>query len=125
MLDGTSRLFTTFSNIDGKAQSYPSPYNPFGALVGNPPRTGQFEANHLGYGAGNGGDATYRITLAIPHTAATARFAFTGYEDQSSSDEDWGLDNVRVVASGSPVPEPTSLAALGLGAVALLRRRRR
>ena len=45
--------------------------------------------------------------------------------DQSTlgvNSDNIGLDNIRFAQQ--PVPEPTSLAALGLGALAFLRRRR-
>lgn len=38
---------------------------------------------------------------------------------------DISLDSIQIVPGPQSVPEPTSLAALGLGAVALLRRRKR
>ncbi len=124
-LDGTARFLASFANYTGgNTQSYPSQLAPLGSGASNAPRTGQFEANHLGYGAEDLGDATYRITLTVPHTGSTAAFAFTSLQNQVIGDEGWGLDNVSVVASGAPVPEPASLAALGLGVLAIARRRR-
>lgn len=40
----------------------------------------------------------------------------------SSGDGEWGIDNLEF---SNPVPEPASLAALGVGILAVLRRRRR
>ncbi|RYG85799.1 PEP-CTERM sorting domain-containing protein [bacterium] len=36
-----------------------------------------------------------------------------------------GIDNVSLLPTVAPVPEPATMAALGLGAAALLRRRKR
>lgn len=43
------------------------------------------------------------------------------FADRGNDNVGMGIDNVRIT---SPVPEPATLAALGLGAAALLRRRR-
>ena len=124
-LDGVARYLTNFANYTGgNTQAYPNQLAPFGAGGDFAPRTGALENGHLGYGTGDFGDSTYRITLSLPHTASTAAFAFTSTQTEGVGNEGWGLDNVSVVASGAPVPEPASLCALGVGAIALLRRRR-
>lgn len=58
-------------------------------------------------------------TLATPVTARYIKFVIdSGYGGSSA-----GINEIR--AMGQPVPEPTSLTALGLGALGLLKRRRK
>jgi len=119
--NGSTLLDATFSNV-GASQSY-SPGNPIGGpdVAGY---TGADEVNSLGYGFY--GDSVYKFggstNAAFTFTPATSTLvlAFTGSAMQGWSDEGWGLDNVHV---DQPVPEPATLAALGLG-LAFLRRRR-
>lgn len=67
-------------------------------------------------------DTTWRTfsTLVTTPTGSSAKLRLTGLTVLEQGN-DFGLDNVTVEA----VPEPGTLAALGLGAIALLRRRRR
>lgn len=58
-------------------------------------------------------------SYTVTATSALTVVSFAGYDD----DFFINLDNVSVTAQA--VPEPASLAALGLGAVAVLRRRRK
>lgn len=119
--DGSNLLLTNFANYadEGNTQSY-SALTPNGLGFSNPARSGEFAAGHLGYGDGNFGDATYRFTFTFSHTASSLALAFTSLQNQFTSDEGWGLDNVKVETDGvSPVPEPTSIALLGMGGIGL------
>lgn len=67
---------------------------------------------------GTGNNAAFTFVAS----ATEITFSFTGSGLQTSLDEPWAIDNVRVT---NPVPEPATMAALGFGALALMRRRRR
>jgi hypothetical protein len=98
-IDGERLLATTFSNnfktgIDVSLQDYPS--------TDSLPQTGAVAVNSLGYGFWFG-DATYRLSWTLPHSASAATVTFSsslneGKSEQARStrDESWGLDNVRV-----------------------------
>jgi hypothetical protein len=49
--------------------------------------------------AGGWNELKDRITLTVPHTAATAKIEFTTTLDQTPDDESWGVDNVLVTVS--------------------------
>ena len=88
------------------------------------------------------GDAFYHRTVdlsSVANVANNAKFGFrvlatygsaTGYL-ASRSTSTYGsagtlrFDNVTISGTAQAVPEPTTIAALGLGAVAMLRRRRK
>lgn len=59
------------------------------------------------------------LTANTQYYAVTTSFGNGGTGDYSN-----GIGGVGTVTAGSPVPEPASLAVLGLGALALIRRRR-
>lgn len=129
--DGTNLLFTNFANFtDGNIQVYPNQLSPFGSEGAFAPRTGAFENGHLGFGIGDFGDSTYRLSFTFAHTAPSIALAFTSFQNQLLDDEGWGLDNVSVNATPTvvppSVPEPASLALLGIGLVGMgvVRRRR-
>lgn len=121
------RLDTTFSNASGQGQAYPDNFDG----VSNHPRfTGSGEVNTLGYQDTPGiqGDSVYNLEFNVLHSASTFTVNFQGYGLQGFSDESWGITNVRLDYSSSPVPEPGEYAAafgLGLAAFGAWRRRSR
>ncbi|RJP88644.1 MAG: IPTL-CTERM sorting domain-containing protein [Desulfobacteraceae bacterium] len=95
--DGTSVIYTNFANYTGlNSQAYPNELPPYGSGGSFAPRTGAYANGHLGYGSGDFGDATYRFSFTIPHTAATLTLNYISSQNQSPGDEGWGLDNVVV-----------------------------
>ncbi len=116
--DGTALLDTTFANYAGagNTQSYPDPYSAGSSYA---PRTGAYENGHLGWGTGNWGDATYRLSFTFDHTAPDLSLAFIGLQNQHRRDEGWGLDNIKVTIEA--VPAPTTISLLGAGLLFILR----
>lgn len=127
--NGVNLLFTNFANYtQGNTQTYPNQLTPFGSGGAFAPRTDAFDNGHLGFGTGDGGDATYRFTITYADTSPNIAFAFTSFQNQAPGDEGWGLDNVRVsVTSTTTVPEPASvtLLAVGLAGLGCVRRGRK
>jgi hypothetical protein len=121
---GPTLLDSSFAINTSWQQNFPNPVG--GATV--VARTGEdvAQAGRLGYNF-FGPDMTYHFSFTIPHVANIVAFDFAGSNLQGWNDEGWGLDNVVVeVQSSQPVvPEPGTLSLLGLGAVALVRRRKR
>lgn len=123
--DSTTLLSATFGNRNGVLQSYsdatPLGGGPFAAM------TDTDAGNILGYNDFFGTSSVYNLSFTFAHSASTlsVNFNWSGAGFEGISNESWGLDNFLVDASSQPVPEPATLAALGLGAVALLRRKRK
>lgn len=124
----TTLLNATFANVSGYNQSY-SVGNPLGGTSTSFPRyTSADESdvftnhNYFGSSAYKFGGAINPLFTFVP-TTSTVVFSFTGSGLQGRGDESWAIDNVRVVQQA--VPEPASIAAVGLGGIAFLRRRRR
>lgn len=118
--DATPFLNATFSNWS-PMQSY-SDATPLGG--------GSFAAKTdadaigtLGYSDFFGTDTTYHLSFNIAHSANDLNLTFEGLGLQGVGDESWGIDNV--VVSADAVPEPATMAVLGLGMVSLVRRRRK
>ena len=103
---GTILLYTNFANYTGlNTQAYPAELSPFGSGADNPPRTGQSDSNHLGYGTGDFGDATYSLTCTFAHSGSDFDIFFQSDQNQAVGDEGWGLDNVVVTVSNSAPPD--------------------
>lgn len=83
------------------------------------PNLGQFAYDTTAASGGNSGVAMFDLS-AFDGQVVTLRFQFGS--DPSVTDFGFNMDNLEV--TGSPVPEPATMAALGFGALALLRRRR-
>ncbi len=95
-VDDQVLLWTSFSTKPGFAQAYPGSY----PASSNPPMTGATATASLGYpgGSGHTGDATYRVSLTVPHTASSFAFSVIGGVNAlEATGERWGLDNVRVI----------------------------
>lgn len=116
--DGSDLLNATFANQTSWQQTY-SDATPLG---GGPfaGRTDHDAYATLGYGDYYGSDMTYNLTFTFAHSASTLNLSFAGFNLQAVGDESWGIDNVLVKTDA--VPEPASMAALGLGILALRRR---
>ncbi len=119
--DSTPLVDASFANRSGSTQSY-SDATPLG---GGPfaEKTGSDAENTLGYGDFFGTNTVYNMSFTFAHTGSTLTVNFAGVGIQGAGDESWGLDNFVVSSNADPVPEPGSLAILGIGAAALLRRR--
>lgn len=90
LIDGQSVQRTSFSTKPGFPQAYPGAY----PNASNSPMSGASATGALGYpnGSGHRGDATYRLTFAIPHSASSFKLALR----HDSDGESWGIDNIRV-----------------------------
>ena len=130
--DGVDLLRASFSNIVGQQGiAYPQTYSPAtplgGALVAG--RTGADERDALtNYAFAGYGSAVYKFgggmnpLFTFTPKASTVVFTFGATGLEALPNEGWAVDNVRVTQA---VPEPASFAAMGVGALAFLRRRRR
>lgn len=123
---GANVIDATFSNLN--ENGYPQTYSaatplggPLVAAYTNADEIDTLDQNYYGNSVYKFGGAINPGFTFVP-SSSTVVFSFTGAGLQGISDESWALDNVAVVQS---VPEPSTLAALGIGVLALKRRRAR
>jgi PEP-CTERM motif len=125
---GSTLVDTTFSNISSSNQSFSS-----AGYIGGP---GNLAAQSNASVVYNDPDIFSRYSIykfdkiALPQleftpAASTVELTFAGSNLQGLPDESWAIDNIQVAGRGNAIPEPTTLALAGLGALALLRRRRK
>jgi hypothetical protein len=117
---GLSLLNDTFSNWATFSQSYPGTLG----VDHFPGRTGAAENNTLGYQiTGTGGDSVYNFSFAFSHSTPTLDITFfcNGCDPPGNTDTNsgWGLDNVSVSVSTTPIPEPSSMLLFGAGLAGL------
>lgn len=126
--DGNTLVDTTFSNVTGSNQSFSS-----NGYIGGP---GNYAPGTNASVVNNDPDINNRYAIykfdkvALPQleftpATDTVTLSFEGQGLQGVPDESWALDNVVVAGKGNAIPEPGTLALAGLGALALLRRRRK
>lgn len=97
-----------------------------------PPTNGSFTDPQLGYNPGFR-DCGRAVSITFAHSLATASLAFRYPDSQGAPDEAFGIDNVLVETNavsvtpgpGNGVPEPASIALVGLGLAAFGITRRR
>lgn len=121
-VSGQPKLFSeTFANWKYD-QSFGGQSQPSGAFGF---QSGSAAVNSLGlteYPTDLGLDSTYKLSFTFEHDGPLVlSFGANGLE--SFDNESFGIDNLKV--SATPVPEPTSMAVLGLGAIAMLARRKK
>ncbi len=63
--------------------------------------------------------------LFAPNATATSLTISLDLTGLGGNSDNMGLDNIRFHQTATPVPEPATLATLGLGVAAIARRRRR
>lgn len=129
---GPILLSTTFSNLPadnpgfidrGKTQNFPSPV-PGDRLA---PQTGATAKNTMGYHYPMPGpaqlvpmDATYHLTLLIPHHESTLSLRWEGVGLSGLLDESWGIGDVQLTpltAAQVPPPDDATIAAAFTNAI--------
>jgi hypothetical protein len=126
--DGGILAETTFSNVSGSDQSFSS--NGYIGMASYAPGTDAEFSNADVYGIFDGYalykfDGVSNPQLEFTAASDTVTLDFAGHNLQGVPDESWAIDNVVVSGRGNAIPEPGTLALVGLGALALLRRCRK
>lgn len=126
--DGSTLVDTTFSNIVGSNQSFSS-----NGYIGGPGNYAPGTSASVLY---DNPDIFQRYAIykfdkvALPQleftpATSTVTLSFEGNNLQGVPDEAWAIDNVKVAARPSAIPEPGALALVTLGVVGLALRRRK
>jgi len=115
-LSGDVTFQETFTNHQGTASNPNQTYDSLGDVFLNSSGTalsgfGDAGATQAFFDLGPTGSSSF---FEFVHNSDTFTVTFGG--PTSQSDEQWGIDNVRV----SIIPEPSSLALLGLGAAVIV-----
>jgi hypothetical protein len=94
VLNGPKLIHSTFAGRGGVAQSFPElqPWSTF------PAQTGAAEIGSLGYAS----DQVYRLAAYFGHQGKSLTLNFAGDDLGASTDETWGLSNVKVEVMDRP-----------------------
>lgn len=130
---GTNLVLDGF-HFDARRKRSGSPENWVAEIISGSVTPGVLGSGSLGNTLGGVGpsdhdDFSFDLTgladnVVEAGTDVTVRISFSG-GTQSNTDQKTYLDNVAYTGTGTPVPEPTSLALIGLGGLLVARRRRR